>query len=151
MPGPVIDQLNIADGRLIRIVAAIVVNAAGKTLLVRKRGTAAFMQPGGKPANSETSLVALDRELTEELGGGLERASCRALGTYSAPAANEPGWTVEAELFAVTLRGDVRPAAEIAEAVWIDPDVEPSLPLAPLTLRHAIPLARDLKLKAVGS
>jgi 8-oxo-dGTP diphosphatase len=132
----------------ISIVAAIVVNSTGETLLVRKRGTAAFMQPGGKLPRGETNLHALERELTEELGCGLERESCRPLGTYSAPAANEPGWTVEAELFAVTLAGEARPSAEIEDVVWIDPDVEPSVPLAPLTRRHALPLARDLKLQA---
>jgi len=135
----------------IRIVAAIALNPRGETLLVRKRGTAAFMQPGGKPVEGETNLIALERELTEELGCGLDRASCRPLGTYSAPAANEPGWTVEAELFAVTLAGEVRPSAEIQEAVWIDPEVEPQVLLAPLTRHHALPLARDLKLQAVRS
>lgn len=132
----------------ISIVAAIVLNSAGETLLVRKRGTAAFMQPGGKLADGETNLAALERELVEELGCSPERESCRALGIYSAPAANEPGWIVQAEIFAVTLTGEVCPSAEIEEAVWIDPDVEPAIQLAPLTRRHALPLARDLKLQA---
>jgi 8-oxo-dGTP diphosphatase len=136
------------DAKRVRIVAAVTLNSEGMTLLVRKRGTAAFMQPGGKLANGETNVVALERELAEELGCGLEQASCRALGTYSAPAANEPGWTVEAELFLVTLTGEVRPSAEIEEAVWIDPDIEPSIQLAPLTRHHALPLARALKLRA---
>lgn len=135
----------------ISIVAAVVLNSAGETLLVRKRGTAAFMQPGGKLGVGEKNLAALERELTEELGCGMESGSCRALGTYSAPAANEPGWTVEAELFAVTMAGQVRPSAEIEEAVWIDPDAEPSIQLAPLTRYHALPLARDLKLRASQS
>lgn len=148
MPGPVIDQVNSPDARLIRIVAAVVMADAGRTLLVRKRGTAAFMQPGGKPAEGETDIAALEREIAEELGCGLEHSSCRPLGHFSAPAANEPGWTVEAELFAVTLAGEVRPSAEIEEAVWIDPDVEPRVSLAPLTRCHALPLAR--KLKAMG-
>jgi hypothetical protein len=82
------------------------------------------------------------------LGCGLEPASCRPLGRFSAPAANEPGWTVEAELFSARLSGEIRLEAEIEEAVWIDPDVEPSVSLAPLTRRHALPLARDLKLQA---
>lgn len=132
----------------ISIVAAVVLNPAGETLLVRKRGTEIFMQPGGKLAAGETNLAALERELAEELGCGPERRSCRTLGSYSAPAANEPGWTVQAELFAVTLTGEVCPSAEIEEAVWIDPDVEPSIRIAPLTRRHALPLARDLKLQA---
>jgi 8-oxo-dGTP diphosphatase len=135
----------------VSIVAAVVLNSSGETLLVRKRGTEAFMQPGGKRALGETNIVALERELTEEIGCGMERESCRALGSFSAPAANEPGWTVEAELFAVTLTGEVRPSAEIVEAVWIDPEVEPHFRIAPLTRDHALPLARDLKLQAVRS
>jgi 8-oxo-dGTP diphosphatase len=137
-----------ADGKLVRIVAAVVVNDAGETLVVRKRGTAAFMQPGGKPAEGETEVGALEREIVEELGCGIEPASCRALGRFRAAAANEPGWTVEAELFAVRLSGEVRPAAEIEEAIWIDPDTEPAVHLAPLTRAWALPLARDLKRQA---
>lgn len=143
-----ISRFEVGAGTRISIVAAIVMNAAGETLLVRKRGTSAFMQPGGKRARGETDVAALERELAEELACGLDPGSCRALGSFSAPAANEPGWTVEAELFAVSSAGDVRPSAEIEEAVWVDPDVEPSCPLAPLTRRHALPLARELKLQA---
>ncbi len=136
------------DAKRVRIVAAVALNSNGKTLLVRKRGTAAFMQPGGKLADGETNLAALERELAEELGCSPDRESFRVLGVYSAPAANEPGWIVQAELFAVTLTGEVCPSAEIEEAVWIDPDVEPTIQLAPLTRRYALPLARDLKLQA---
>jgi 8-oxo-dGTP diphosphatase len=133
------------DAKRIRIVAAVILDQAGKTLLVRKRGTAAFMQPGGKRAKGETSLAALERELIEELGCGLEGSSCHALGTYSAPAANEPGWTVEAELFSATLVGEAWPLAEIEEAIWIDPDGEGPMDLAPLTRAYGLPLARELK------
>lgn len=135
-------------GKLIRIVAAVILNDAGKTLLVRKRDTAAFMQPGGKLAEGETGVVALEREIVEELGCALDRSSCRALGSFSAPAANEPGWTVQAELFSAQLSGEIRPAAEIEEAIWIDPDIEATIDLAPLTLAYALPLARDLKRRA---
>ena len=34
--------------RTIRIAAALLIGPDGRTLLVRKRGTEAFMQPGGK-------------------------------------------------------------------------------------------------------
>jgi 8-oxo-dGTP diphosphatase len=137
-----------AEARLIRIVAAVVVDGAGRTLLVRKRGTAAFMQPGGKRDEGESEAGALEREIAEELGCGLEDGSCRPLGRFTAPAANEPGWTVEAELFAAKLSGGIRLDAEIEEAVWIDPDHEPAFELAPLTRRHALPLARSLKLQS---
>jgi 8-oxo-dGTP pyrophosphatase MutT (NUDIX family) len=136
-----------AEAGLIRIVAAVVMDSAGRTLLVRKRGTSAFMQPGGKPGAGETPVAALEREIAEELCCGLDLASCRALGRFAAPAANEPGWTVEAELFAATLLGEVRPAGEIEEAIWIDPDRAAGVELAPLTRRHALPLARELKLR----
>ncbi len=136
--------------RLIRIVAGVVMDGAGQTLLVRKRGTQAFMQPGGKRDEGEPDIAALKREIAEELGCELEPASCRLLDQFTAPAANEPGWAVEAEIFAVTLAGEVRPSAEMVEAVWIDPDVEPSIQIAPLTRRHALPATRLLKLQKVG-
>lgn len=138
-------RLTRGDRHVIRIVAAVALNPAGETLLVRKRGTAAFMQPGGKLAAGEAPLDALERELGEELGCGVERNSCRSLGTFRVPAANEPGFTVEAELFAADLVGDVRPSGEIEEAVWVDPWAETALALAPLTKRHALPLARRLQ------
>lgn len=136
------------SGKRIHIVAAVIMDDAGNTLLVRKRGTSAFMQAGGKLGEGEASLVALERELIEELGCGSRPSSYKSLGTFSAPAANEPGWTVEAELFSARLSGEIRLDAEIEEAVWVDPGAESILPLAPLTCRHALPLARDLKMQA---
>lgn len=131
--------------KLIHIVAAVAMNGHGEALLVRKRATAIFMLPGGKLDTGESALDALVREVDEELGCGLERTTCRSLGTYRAPAANEPGYTVEAELFAAALTGDPRASGEIEEIAWVDPDAELSYPLAPLARRHAIPLARELK------
>jgi len=52
----------------IRIAAAVIVRPDGMTLLVRKRGTSAFMQPGGKIEPGETPEQALSRELSEEIG-----------------------------------------------------------------------------------
>ncbi len=130
--------------RVLRIVAAVALHSRGATLLVRKRGTAAFMQPGGKLDPGETPLEALEREIREELGCGIERGSCRSLGNFRVAAANEPGFLVEAELFAVELSGEIRAAGEIEEMIWIDPKAKPALILAPLTRQHALPLARAL-------
>ena len=132
---------------VIRIVAAIAIDDEGRMLMVRKRGTAAFMLPGGKPDFGETALDALEREIGEELGCGLEPAGCRSLGIFRAAAANEPGFTVEAELFAVTLRGDPRTSGEIDAMLWVDPDGDLPSPLAHLARDHALPQARLLKAK----
>ena len=57
----------------LRIVAAVVERADGRHLLVRKRGTQAFMQVGGKIEPGEEPLAALLREFEEEVG---VRAGC---------------------------------------------------------------------------
>ena len=136
------------DGQVIRIVAAIALDAQGQTLLVRKRGTQAFMLPGGKLTPEESPFEALEREVREELACGLDSAASRSLGVFRAPAAHEPGFTVEAELFAVSLDGEARPSGEIDELVWIDPEAPLLYPLAQLAREHALPLARRLKAKA---
>jgi len=131
----------------IRIAAAVIVDACGRTLLVRKRGTSAFMQAGGKVAPDETPAEALAREIREELDCGLAEPP-RPLGSFHAPAANEPGRIVEAELFAVELDGDICPAAEIEDAIWHDPDDLVSVTLAPLTRNHVLPLVPGLRRNA---
>ena len=131
-----------SDAPVIRIVAAVIVDSAGRVLLVRKRGTDAFMLPGGKRAAGEDTLEALARELDEELGCGIAPGP-RPLGTFRAAAANEPGAIVEAELFAVETIGGISPAGEIEEALWHDPDSTPALRLAPLAREHVLPLVRS--------
>jgi len=134
--------------KVIRIVAAVIADAEGRTLLVRKRGTQAFMQPGGKLLAGESALSALAREIEEELGCGLELDSCLSHGIFAAPAANEAGYTVEAELFEGRLVGPARARGEIEELAWVDPHGDHPLTLAPLTAMHAIPIARDWKSRA---
>jgi len=127
--------------RVIRVSAAVVVDSAGRALVVRKRGTTAFMQPGGKPEPGETAVRALVRELAEELGVTVDAARLRPLGTHTALAANEPGHRVVADAFALTLQpADVAPAAEIAEARWLEPGETTSVPLAPLSRDILLPL-----------
>ena len=128
--------------RIIRIAAALLIDPNGRTLLVRKRGTVAFMQPGGKIEAHEQPVNALARELEEELGLRIDPAQAAYLGQFSAPAVNEPGFIVEAELFLLTIDANVSPAAEIEEVQWIDPISDGDLPLAPLTRDVILPFYR---------
>jgi len=133
-----------ANARTIRIAAALLIRPDGRTLLVRKRGTAAFMQPGGKIEPGEDAAAALCRELREELGLVVRLDGLRYLGRFTAPAANEAGWIVDAEIFRVELSGAVQAAAEIEDIAWVDPLSPGGLVLAPLTRDHVLPLCRYL-------
>lgn len=126
----------------IHVSAAVIVDDAGRVLVVRKQGTTRFMQPGGKPEPGETPSETLIRELHEELGLQLGEGDLQPLGTFVSEAANEPGHRVVAEAFAVSIAAaEVVVQAELAELRWITPADAETLPLAPLSVEHLLPLA----------
>ncbi|WP_460779272.1 NUDIX hydrolase [Microbacterium shaanxiense] len=126
----------------IHVSAAIIHDADGRVLVVRKHGTTKFMQPGGKPEPGESPAQTLARELDEELGLKVDEAGLRPLGRFVSAAANEPGHRVVADAFALTIEADtVTVQAELAELRWITPDEIGTLPLAPLSVEHLLPLA----------
>lgn len=118
---------------VIRVAAAVITDAHGRWLLVRKRGTTRFMQAGGKIDPGEDPAAALVRELGEELAVVVDRAQLRDVGRRETAAANEPGHHLVAHVFVVDGITDAVPTAEIEEAVWVTPDEAARLPLAPLT------------------
>jgi 8-oxo-dGTP pyrophosphatase MutT (NUDIX family) len=130
--------------RIIHIAAALIDDDRGRLLLIRKAGTQWFMQAGGKIEEGETALFALRRELREEIGLSLNEDDARHLGRFSASAVNEPDHEVEAEIFHVRTSHRPIASAEIEEAVWVEPSDAESLPLAPLTRDHVLPLSRTL-------
>jgi len=130
--------------RTISVVAALIRDEQGRVLLVRKRGTAAFMQPGGKRYVGENDVAALSREIAEELGCRVKNTSAQVLGVFDCAAANEPGFQVNAAVYAVDVEGLIRPGGEIDQIVWVDPRDLPDLPFAPLTRDHVLPLAQTL-------
>ena len=89
-------------------------------LVVRKRGTDAFMQPGGKLEPGESGAECLVRELEEELDLRVPLHRLEPLGRFTAAAANESGHTVDCDVFRAPLTGEVVVQAEIEEARWLD-------------------------------
>ena len=144
--------------------AAVVVDPAGRALVVRKHGTVLFQQPGGKPDPGESALDAVVREVAEETGIRADPADFDPLGRFTDAAANEPGHTVVADAFLLRVAvdaagparpdapgdepavsglsvGTVVPAAEIAELRWIAQGDVAATPLAPLSRNHLIRFA----------
>jgi 8-oxo-dGTP pyrophosphatase MutT (NUDIX family) len=125
-------------------VAAVITDAQGRVLLVRKRGSACFIQPGGKREPGESALQTLARELHEELGVRLRPGSARLLGTFEDLAVNEPGRRVRAEAYRVQVDGTPAPASEIEALHWLHPAPPHEVPVAPLSARHILPAHRAL-------
>lgn len=116
----------------------LLTSSDGRVLLVRKRGTSAFMNPGGKPFPDEGPAECAIREVHEELGLDLNPERLLALGQFSASAANEVGQAVRADCYRYLdpIPDSVSPAAEIAEIAWLDPEKPAQIALAPLYAEH---------------
>ncbi|MGW8568092.1 NUDIX hydrolase [Isoptericola sp. NPDC055881] len=122
---------------MLHIVAAVIVRDDGRALLVRKRGTTAFMQVGGKIEPGEEPVAALVRECAEEIGLVVDPSAARPLARRAAVAANEPDHVVDAHVFEIGLPQGfvVETRAELEEHVWVDPaDPVAPHPLAPLSV-----------------
>ena len=129
----------------ITVTALCLLDDDGRLLLVRKRGTTLFMQPGGKPESGETPAETGARELSEELGLSVGPGDLGLLGTWEGPAANEPDTWLVATVFLCPLTGEPIPAAEIEELAWLDlRDAAGRPDLAPLLTDYVVPrLLRD--------
>ncbi|SJN27983.1 Nudix hydrolase family protein PA3470 [Microbacterium esteraromaticum] len=126
----------------IHVSAAVIVDAAGRALVVRKQGTTRFMQPGGKPEAGETPAQTLVRELDEELSLRVDTTDLQPLGRFISAAANEPDHRVVADAFSLRAEpADVVVQAEIAELRWLERGDWTSVPLAPLSEEHLLPIA----------
>lgn len=130
--------------RLIRTIAAVIRDPDGRVLLVRKRGSPIFIQPGGKPEPGEAPLATLARELDEELGVAPAEGSIRLLGEFEDDAVHEPGLRVRATVFLCAIDRVPVPGAEIEALAWVDPRAPSGLTIAPLSARRILPAVAAL-------
>ncbi|MDG2521909.1 NUDIX domain-containing protein [Caulobacter segnis] len=126
--------------KLIEIVTAVVRDADGRWLVVRKRGSSIFMKPGGKREPGEDDLTALAREVREELACGI--VDPVLLGTFEAPAANEPDTTVRAVVYLAAVDGEPVAQAEIEEVLWLNVEASGERKLARLLTEQVLPAVK---------
>ncbi len=109
--------------------------------MVRKRGTSMWMNPGGKPEPGESAAECAVREVGEELDLRLDSSRLLPLGRFAAPAANEAGFTVVADVFdwPDAVPCGLVPTAEIEETRWVTDDDLDDYTLAPLFRDHIVP------------
>lgn len=124
--------------------ALVIRDDAGRLLLVRKRGTSKFMQPGGKLEPGESFAAAAVRELEEELGIRVAETELTDMGRWYGAAANETDTFIDAGIFSCETHQPPVAAAEIEEVLWLHPDeARARNDLAPLLTDHILPLLAE--------
>jgi 8-oxo-dGTP diphosphatase len=130
---------------MVLVVAAALIDPAGRVLLQQRRAGKAHAGlwefPGGKVEDGETPEQALVREIAEELGSALDRASLEPIGFASdrdsGPARRAPRLILLYEC----RKWDGEPVPLDAEKVgWFAPEAIAELELCPLDR----PLAKAL-------
>ncbi len=135
---------------IISVAAIVFTDDKGRVLCVRKHSSPRFQLPGGKPEPGETLVDTALRETREEVGIGVDPEDLSYLGQFSAPASNEPGCTVTSTVFLHPGAGlSPAPAAEIAEARWIDPTA-PDAEIAPLLRGEVFPALKAREIEAIA-
>lgn len=115
---------------------------------VRKNGTGTFMQVGGKLEQGESPQQAAVREVAEETGLTITTEHLEPLGTWTMPAANEPGTVVDATVFIchAPVPEGFQVQAELAESRWFPLDASAPLSavrIAPLMEMRIMPALRE--------
>ncbi|GGF62511.1 DNA mismatch repair protein MutT [Paenibacillus albidus] len=94
--------------------------AEGKLLGARSKGKALFYIPGGKREAGETDEQTLAREVEEELSVRLRPETISRFGVFEAEADGKAaGVKVVMSCYFADFEGELRPAAEIEEYLWL--------------------------------
>lgn len=91
-----------------------------KILSTRSKGKDTYYIPGGKREEGESDVVALIREVKEELSIDLIASTLRHIGTFEAQAHGKPeGTIVRMTCYTGEFKGEIKPDSEIEEIVWL--------------------------------
>ena len=91
-----------------------------KVLSTRSKGKDVYYIPGGKREEGESDLETVIREIKEELTIGLDPKNTKQIAVFEAQAHGKvKGVIVRMTCFAGLYSGAIKPAAEIAEVVWL--------------------------------
>ena len=104
---------------MIEVAAVVIRNPQGHVLTVRKKSSTKYQLPGGKPEAGEALVDAALREVAEEVGLTLDAESLNKLGTFDAPAANEPGEVVVGTMESAAALLLAKSAAGLSTVGWL--------------------------------
>jgi len=92
----------------------------GRVLSARSQGKDIYYLPGGKRDPGETDIDTLAREVEEELSVRIKRETVSHFGTFEAQAhGKSEGVQVKMTCYLADFEGELSPASEIAELVWL--------------------------------
>ncbi|MCY4780502.1 NUDIX domain-containing protein [Sphingobacterium sp. UT-1RO-CII-1] len=120
---------------------AMLTDAEGHLLVVRKKGSLFYMMPGGKIEKTESPVQALIRELQEEVGIAAEEHDLQFLGTHQTEAVNEQKTQIKGYVYAlaITEKEIAKAQAEIEEIVWLTPHNYKQYKMAHLLEEYVLP------------
>lgn len=90
-------------------------------LVTRARGKDVFVAPGGKLEPGESAVVALIREMMEEVQVEVKEEDVEPIGTFQAQAAGNESKLLEMEVFLIrNSLGDPVSSSEVEETMWVN-------------------------------